>query len=157
MESDFFRGCWDKNMQVVPVEQPIRGEVMEKKVVVPEVMRLAAVNALLENFEPRERGAVECDVRIALTAACRALSENPIVPTTEQVREMFTHIPHEENSPFDDRCRKWYIAEWQRRCFLAPEPVVPEDDICEIGAVLRDRGVKVSNFEVGEILKSARK
>jgi|GEM_PF-3091518 len=37
------------------------------------------------------------------------------------------------------------------------EPEVSENDICEIGAVLRDRRIRVSNFEVGEIMKAARK
>ena len=34
--------------------------------------------------------------------------------------------------------------------------VVNENDICEIGAVLRDRNIRISNFEVGEILNIAR-
>lgn len=43
-----------------------------------------------------------------------------------------------------------------RRMFHAPEPAVTETDICEIGAVLRDRKIRISNAEVGEILKAAR-
>ncbi len=34
--------------------------------------------------------------------------------------------------------------------------LVSENDICEIGAVLRDRNIRISNFEVGEILNIAR-
>ena len=43
--------------------------------------------------------------------------------------------------------------EYINRC-VAPE--VSENDICEIGAVLRDRKLLISNFEVGEILRKAR-
>jgi hypothetical protein len=31
-----------------------------------------------------------------------------------------------------------------------------ENDICEIGAILRDRGVRVSNFQIGKILEAER-
>ena len=63
-----------------------------------------------------------------LEAALRWLSENPIVPTDEQIDRI-----HREANPSAETAigRHWeirnWLIEWQRRIFLAPEPEIPEE------------------------------
>ena len=58
--------------------------------------------------------------------ACRWLSENPFVPTEEQVKQM-NQMWH--SSAIADSRPEYYeqfiAAEWQRRMFLAPDPDEP--------------------------------
>lgn len=90
----------------------------EKKIVVPEGMVQAAEAAC-----DRRNGAT---CRQQLEAALRWLSENPIVPTDEQAKELQNryygdgHL--QQGSAF-----AYAAVEWQRRMFLAPEPEVPEE------------------------------
>jgi len=79
-----------------------------KKIIVPEGMRFAAGKAS-DGFDPW------CYLLYRpLEAALLWLSENPIVPTDEQVHSLaFEHeFPN----------HKWMLTEWQRRMFLAPDP-----------------------------------
>jgi len=94
----------------------------EKNVKVPEGMLEAVAAAQRErwNYSEDAHSKVDCNTVLDLEAALRWLSENPIVPTDEQVEEMKTKLvpvhPHWGN----------IVAEWQRRMFLAPEP---EDEL----------------------------
>ena len=56
---------------------------------------------------------------------CSVLSENPIVPTPEQLRELIRERSPSPGTTEDLflRCIDW----WQRRMFLAPEPEIPKD------------------------------
>lgn len=90
----------------------------EKKIHVPAEMLRAFDDALLP-LEDGETGWSQVEAESALEAALLWLSENPIVPTPEQVLDMGKSIS-----------LKWpeiYCAVWKRRMFLAPEPEVPEE------------------------------
>lgn len=97
----------------------------EKKIVIPEAMEVAARRAYevwRNTCRPEENftnGAV-----VAVEAALRWLSENPIVPTDEQMinlQDDFRRITEAGE-------KQMLIAvEWQRRMFLAPEPKMPEE------------------------------
>ena len=98
----------------------------ESKIVVPEKMLKAASAAM--------RGPIT-NLSDFLEAALRWLSENPIVPTREQMRSISDAV----NREFADadtemiECMEDLCIEWQRRMFLAPE--VPDgcvDDIHEV-------------------------
>lgn len=93
-----------------------------KKIVVPDGMRKAALKAI-ESANAVELG-VEGGAKIVLEAAFRWLSENPIVPTEKQEKEMDqwarARMAREPIRPAT------FAVEWQRRMFLAPEPEVPE-------------------------------
>ena len=91
----------------------------EKRYVVPEQMRLAVAQAV-----HLECGRVDYhpQIRVALEAAVRWLAENPVLPTDEQIRELFSLTNHKVDCA-SYREREY---EWQRRMFLAPEPEVPE-------------------------------
>lgn len=58
-----------------------------------------------------------------LEAALLWLSENPIVPSDEQINSLFE--AHKYGVSRD--AWKFYFSEWQRRMFLAPEPEVPAE------------------------------
>ena len=99
-----------------------RGEVMEKKIVIPDGMLDAFEDAHVEYLlKHKSDPLVPMKACIfALEAALRWLSENPIVPTMEQATEM---------SDSGHPCvldGVWYATEWQRRMFLALEPEAPE-------------------------------
>ena len=101
---------------------------MSKKITVPEGMINAGAEAL-QNYD-------DC-IPVILEAALRWLSENPIVPTPEQALEMATGGKFDH---FDNwELVRWGSSEWQRRCFLAPEPELPEEERT-ISAMIRDRG-----------------
>jgi hypothetical protein len=90
----------------------------EKKIVVPEGMLNAANKALAV----RDGNGVY----IVLETALRWLSQNPIVPTSEQALEMFRYygdcIPHPEG---EFSRVKAMLTEWQRRMFVEPKPADP--------------------------------
>jgi hypothetical protein len=98
---------------------------MDKRIVVPDFILDAFMEALLEGVpdsEEKKRRLRE-GWRKEVGAVLRAISENPIVPTLEQVDSLREHA---------DRliCREFWqelTVEWQRRMFLAPGPVVPEE------------------------------
>ena len=104
-----------------------------KKIIVPDGMLKSANDAWIAcEYEKLDA------MRDALEAALLWLSENPIVPTDEQIvllkRECPTRI---EFYRF-----RWATAEWQRRMFLAPEPEVPEEvkDLLSDGDILCKEG-----------------
>jgi len=95
--------------------------MIEKKIVVPEGMLKAAQDS---------RGAyADTNTRLILSrgldAALRWLSENPIVPTLDQMQDLDEATLDVRPSSGDgyamSRAR---IVEWQRRMFLDPEPEV---------------------------------
>lgn len=129
----------------------------EKKIVVPEGMHRAAVERLLlyENFRvdafepntstPQQQASGRASV--ALEAALRWQSKNPIVPTPEQMAQLkMSSFDWSEN---EAPTMEEFIAEWQRRMYLAPEQ--------EIGSVAQDiidrmRGVTLSSMEADAIV-----
>jgi hypothetical protein len=92
---------------------------MEKKIVVPEGMSLAVGHAVFEECGSRQFHPL---IRVALEAALRWLSVNPIVPTAKQFVDLFDELSEVNDGKLSHRC----VVEWQRRMFLAPEPEVPE-------------------------------
>ena len=89
---------------------------MDKKYVIPEGMGGYVARAVFNecgkvDFHPQ--------IRVALEAAVRWLSDNPIAPTMAQAEAM-----RDSGHPciLDGA---WYAGEWQRRMFLAP---IPADD-----------------------------
>ena len=96
----------------------------ERKIVVPGDMLAAAYSANEVKLET---------VQQVLEAALLWLSENPIMPTPEECRDMIYRFGLQgERSPHDDRPRisptqaHNLIVNWQRRMFLAPQPEIPE-------------------------------
>ena len=123
----------------------------EKKIVVPDGMLKMARRAYPDPvFDPEGYF-----TRQIVEAALRWQSQYPPLPTEEQLRDV-------RRRPIgatwgDDESLRATLVEWMRHAYDAPqEPEVSENDICEIGAVLRDGGIRISNAEVGEILKASR-
>lgn len=99
----------------------------EKKIVVPEGMLKAAI-AVIENYDDVV-GNGQCEefrIELIVEAALRWLSENPIVPTKDDlamVRLLYFDRKHlDGKSTVTD-----FVVGWQRRMFIAPEPEVPEE------------------------------
>ena len=96
----------------------------EKKIVVPEGM----LNAVAETKYGDQICSIETavslrdGVRKDIEVALRWLSENPIMPTDEQLDEMEGDIRYRVGVNFDIQK---LISEWQRRMFFAPEPEAP--------------------------------
>ena len=80
---------------------------------IPEGMLKAAENAALSGMPMPRGGSLLPKI---LEAALRWLSENPIVPTDEQIHDMYSR-ECEAGISFTLVAR--FIAEWQRRMFLA--------------------------------------
>ncbi len=92
----------------------------EKKYVVPKEMSIYVAGKVFHqcgkcDFHPQ--------IRIALDAAVRWISENPPVPTSEQAFAIEVSYPVRIHSP----SRTKFAEEWIRRMFLAPEDPVPEE------------------------------
>lgn len=108
---------------------PEREQMREQKIVVPDGMLAAAWQDIAAAMKERIfvgviGGVAELHVaRIAVEAALRWLSENPIVPTDEQWRA----LNEERQWPDNSNRRRWLVIEWQRRMFLAPEPEIPNE------------------------------
>ena len=83
---------------------------------------------------------------------CEWLSKNPILPTDEQLYSTIGSLPVAMcDIVWTDRDRAM-IAEWQRRCFLAPEPEVPE----EIKDLLW-KNLKVNGIELDSMVEPLNK
>ena len=95
--------------------------MMEKRIVVPDGMMKAVSNTWEVKSHKVEINKAEAIIQAAL----RWLSENPIVPTRQNLEDMRTDW---EDTP-EQNAEKvviFLISEWQRRIFLAPESEVPE-------------------------------
>jgi hypothetical protein len=96
---------------------------MSNKIVVPKEMWIAGFNATI-TIADRGEATTKC-----IEAALRWLSENPIVPTTGDVlgllqeRVLSGRLSEEEYCGIPATTIKCVMREWQRRMFLAPEPV----------------------------------
>lgn len=94
------------------------------KIKVPEHIELAARRAFVawqNNCRPDDdytNGAA-----VVAEAVCRAIAENPIVPTDTQQREILTAMPKGLGSVQQTSFR---YAEWQRRMFLELESEASE-------------------------------
>jgi hypothetical protein len=75
-------------------------------------------------------------VKEALEAFIRWQSENPRVPTSDQVQEMVA-VFNGQSLVESDSLRSFLPIEWQRRMYLAPEPEV-------------DRAVKAVEEAIGD-------
>lgn len=99
----------------------------EKRYILPNTAQRAFLAAM-----PPEWFNVDPDGHIfapAFEALARSLSENPIVPTPEQVAEIVSFrfgIPATDLNANMVVSGEYAAVEWQRRMFLAPEPEVPE-------------------------------
>ena len=92
----------------------------ENRYVVPDGMLEAA-----ENSMPKDAPWEAFSINGILEAALRWLAENPMVPTSRQYHEDMDFESSTETDPtYETACS--VIAKWQRLCFLAPEPEVPE-------------------------------
>ena len=102
----------------------------EKKIVVPDWMLTRACEYYQRTSQGYPRMDMVTLVRGTLEAALRWLSENPIVPTDEQLKDLRGSI-HPQEATGGGR---WMGAtdveegavEWQRMMFLAPEPEIPD-------------------------------
>lgn len=118
------------------------------EIVVPHGMLEAAVGEL--NYPGRYKcPGDETRVREILQTSLAWLAENPIVPTEKQLSALSKGYPprHEELRPL------WFIAEWQRRMFLAPEPETPQDAIKRI---LTKNGYTPTDAAIAECVDAVR-
>ena len=100
----------------------------EKKIVVPEGMIRAVEDRCgdLCKYGGKSQS-VRFVSQTAVEAALRWLSENPILPTAEQLYSTIGKLPVAMCDIVWTERDRALIAEWQRRMFLAPEPEVPEE------------------------------
>jgi hypothetical protein len=63
-----------------------------------------------------------------LEAALRWQSENPPMPTTEQIWGCGLSVGNEDHKSATEGCRA-VAVEWIRRMYDAPEPKVPEEQL----------------------------
>lgn len=122
---------------------------MSGKIKVPVGMQMAGFDALSAD---EQRGYPPAYYAF-LYAALRWLSENPIVPTEEQCKDIERTGPSRGMD-----CYSWIhmaAVEWQRRMFLAPDPDEPiRDLLCEHAA---DGCVTRHNQNVREAYRRGRK
>ena len=104
----------------------------ERRVVVPYGMLKAAVDAAVKfsgantiQASPRVKSEIEGSFQAAVEAAVLWLTENPRVPTREQVVKLSGFDKHED----DCKIQQFMIVAraWIETMFLAPEPEVPEE------------------------------
>jgi len=118
---------------------------MDGKILVPS----SAVAWVHKELDYRFR---QCDVSEICRVFCEWLSKNPILPTDEQLYSTIGRLPVAMcDIVWTDRDRAM-IAEWQRRCFLAPEPEVPE----EIKDLLW-KNLKVNGIELDSMVEPLNK
>jgi hypothetical protein len=91
----------------------------DKKYLVPEGMLKAAQSAGVQ-----ADGFRAYNLAVCLEAAIRWLAENPVVPTDAQAQAMIRVESKATGHSWD--MIKAPGSEWQRICFLAPEPEVPD-------------------------------
>ena len=99
----------------------------EERFIVPEGMLKAAIDASgITNH---------ITIAKAVKAVLGWLSKNPIVPTEEQATALFASIEHPVGATGEGwgKVASDIAVEWQRRCFLAPEPEVMLYREIEIG------------------------
>jgi hypothetical protein len=90
----------------------------DKRYKVPEEAIEAGFSALSED----ERTGKYPAYAAFAEAVLRHISENPMVPTDEQIKNLYDRWL----SLSDENYPKWLIAEWQRIAYLE-EPEVPEE------------------------------
>lgn len=99
----------------------------EKKYVVPYGMLRAAADADMLSIEHSPESEL-APIRLHLEAALRWLAENPIVPTSQDQADLLsTWRRNDKACGYPTNGVAEMTAEWQRRMFLAPDPVVPEE------------------------------
>ena len=139
----------------VPSELVGKGDRMSDKIVVPEGMLKASVETMVDNPVDYTgirnlKKDITKSVSIGLEAALRWLSENPQVPTDEQIDEMIDSYSDIAGTP---GATKRLIAEWQRRMFFAQESEVPEKvngNLIGYGVGYLGRPVKLWNGHVAD-------
>jgi hypothetical protein len=111
------------SQQVVGVERAMS----ETKIKVPEAMKAASYVAAVENRgkEFIEPFVLRVISEKCIEAALRWLLERGV--SQDEARDLMRRIPH---GLLLDEIPGWFIGEWQRRVFLAPEPeYVGEEEI----------------------------
>ena len=102
----------------------IRG-IPSKRYVIPEGMLEAFRQGMTERpgglAMPRLKPTDDLE-RAGVEGVLRWLSENPIAPTMQQLQAIYDS----PDCPKEGTYVPYYLCEWQRRMFLAPEPDVPE-------------------------------
>ena len=93
------------------------------KYIVPEGMLKAARSAWNRSITRQER--TPGDITI-LEAALLWLSKNPMCPTHAEVESILAMVQFQSLRGTSLDGLQDFAAMWQRRCFLAPEPEVPE-------------------------------
>jgi hypothetical protein len=109
------------------------------KIKIPDGMLRAAKSAGISQDHP------EC-VRYQLEAALCWLTENPVVPTSEQMDELF-----EQHSWLDKDSVRFGAREWQSRMFLDPDPSEGFHEMKEAIDV-RYRGKTITRAEADELM-----
>lgn len=98
----------------------------DKNILVPTVIGIAARDACKQ--VQIERWDIPKSAEFIADAICRAISENPIVPTPEQEGDLIGYWRTEDRrAGYPTNGARAMAVEWQRRMFLAPEPEVPEE------------------------------
>jgi hypothetical protein len=96
----------------------------ESRVVVPEGMLKAAKESEEEYL--RDNQSRDVCREVILEASLRWLSENPMFPTHSEVNSILAMVQFQSLRGTSLDGLQDFAAMWQRRCFLAPEPEVPE-------------------------------
>jgi len=91
--------------------------MMDGKILVPS----SAVAWVHKELDYRFR---QCDVSEICRMFCEWLSKNPILPTSEQLYSTIGRLSVAMCDIVWTERDRAMIAEWQRRCFLAPEPEI---------------------------------
>ena len=129
----------------------------EKRYVFPEGMLRAAWEAMDKHANWHKfAGCIPgsmCSLTDGLEAAVRWLAENPIVPTAKQSAEL-EHLCRLNDEPTCSDAT-FYCAEWQRLCFLAPEPEVTEA-VKDLLSKYQSKGY-CDNFDIIEAYRRGQK
>jgi len=97
-------------------------------------MMNSAVDAWCERYPLERKQYAQEIMGLMLKAAVRWMANNPLVPSDESAQQMLAAKDHFVGSFEPVEWIRWGGTEWQRRMFLAPEPVFPK----ELEAILLD-------------------
>jgi hypothetical protein len=130
--------------------------VSEKKIVVPDGM----LEAFWAEFSGGVRGPDSHRRTVdGLNAALQWLSENPIMPTDEQSKEMYDTVSDSDGMFHSWRGVTALVVDWQRHMFLAPEPHIPEDikDLMFHRPVVENGFTMTGNERIAEAYRRGKK
>lgn len=102
----------------------------ERKIIPPDDMIEAVLDALCERWSyrrenwPSVKSSNRSQVEFSLAAALTWLADHPKAPTQKDVQEFWSPEMNELR-PFDQMSEA--CVRWQRRMFVAPELMIPEE------------------------------